>query len=63
MAVLFNAGVQVPLMPLVEVRGKALNAVPEQIGPTGVNTGDTIGLTTIVIVAGTAHCPAAGVKV
>ena len=33
-AVLFKAGDQVPVMPLLEVVGKALNVAPEQIAGT-----------------------------
>jgi hypothetical protein len=32
--VLFNAGNQVPLIPLLDVVGKALNVAPEQIAVT-----------------------------
>ncbi|MNS50251.1 hypothetical protein D3C72_828930 [compost metagenome] len=60
---MFRAGVQVPLIPLIELRGNAARAAPEQIGPTCVNTGVRIGFTTIVMVAGIAHCPADGVNV
>ena len=63
MAALFNAGLQVPLIPLLEVVGSAAKAVPEQIGATAVNVGVTFGLTVIVNVVVVAHCPAVGVKV
>lgn len=64
MAVLFRAGVHVPLMPFVELAGKAASVAPEQIGPTGVNVGVTIGLTVIVIVVVVTQEPVAfGVKV
>ncbi|RQO30966.1 hypothetical protein DBR32_09665 [Taibaiella sp. KBW10] len=62
-AVLFKAGAQVPVTPLLEVVGKGLNVVPVQIGATGVNAGVVFGLTVMVMVAVVAHCPAAGVKV
>jgi hypothetical protein len=62
-AVLFNAGDQVPVMPLLEVVGNADKVAPEQIGATAVNVGVTFGLTVIVKVAVVAHCPAVGVKV
>lgn len=62
-AVLFNAGDQVPVKPLFEVVGKAVKVCPLQIGATAVKVGVTFGLTTIVIVAVVAHCPAVGVKV
>ena len=54
-AVLFNAGLQLPLMPLLDVVGKAANAAPEQIAATGVNVGVTFGLTMIVKVVVVAH--------
>jgi hypothetical protein len=62
-SVLFNAGDQVPVMPLLEVVGNAERLAPEQIGATAVNVGVTVGLTVIVTVAVVAHCPASGVKV
>ena len=62
-AVLFKAGDQVPVIPFVDVVGKAANAAPEQIGATALNVGVTIGFTVIVIVVVVAHCPAVGVKV
>jgi len=36
---LFSAGVQLPVMPSIEVVGKADNASPEQIAATGVKVG------------------------
>ena len=62
-AVLFSAGDQVPVIPLLEVVGSAFNVPPEQIGATAVNVGVMFGLTTIVNVVVVAHCPAVGVKV
>jgi hypothetical protein len=62
-AVLLITGVQLPVIPFVEVVGKALNAAPEQIGATALNVGVKIGFTVMVIVAVFAHCPASGVKV
>jgi hypothetical protein len=61
--VLSNAGAQVPVIPLLEVVGSGGNVAPEQIGPTAVNVGVMLELTTIVIVAVVAHCPAVGVNV
>ncbi len=49
-AVLFNAGDQVPVIPLVEVVGKADKAAPEQIGPTGAKVGIKTGSILIVTV-------------
>ena len=62
-AILFKAGDQVPVIPLVEVIGNADNAAPEQIAETAANNGVTIGFTVMVKVAVLAHCPAVGVKV
>ena len=50
-AVLFNAGAQVPVMLLFEVVGKAANVAPEQIAGTAVKVGVTFGLTVTVTVA------------
>ena len=55
MAVLFNAGAQLPVMPLLEVVGSAVNVAPEQIGSTGSNVGVTFGLTVMVNVVVVAH--------
>lgn len=57
------AGDQLPLIPFVDVVGKADKAAPEQIGATCVNVGVTFGLTVIVNVTIEAHCPAVGVNV
>jgi hypothetical protein len=54
-AVLFNAGDHVPVMPLLDVVGRAESAAPEQIGATAVNVGVTLGLTVIVNVVAVAH--------
>ena len=54
-AVLFNAGDQVPVKPLLEVVGNGDNTAPEQIGATAVNVGVIFGLTVIVNVAVVAH--------
>ena len=62
-AVLFSAGDHVPVMPLVDVVGRAANVVPEHIGATAANAGVTFGFTVMVSVAVVAHCPAVGVKV
>ena len=61
--VLFNAGVQTPVIPFSDVVGNAANTVPEQIAATGVNVGVTFAFTVIVNVVGVAHCPAEGVNV
>ncbi len=62
-AVLFKAGAHVPLIPLLEVVGKAVKVAPEQIGATAVKVGVTGGFTVMVSVVVVAHCPALGVKV
>ena len=63
MAVLFKAGAQVPVMPLLEVVGSADKVAPEHIGATALKVGVTFGFTTIVNVVVVAHCPAVGVNV
>ena len=65
-AVLFNAGDQLPAILLFDVDGKALNVPPEQIAGTWVNVGVVNGFTVIVIVVVVAHVGDAvdvGVKV
>ena len=47
-AVLSNAGDHVPVMPLVEVVGKAVRASPAHIGATGLNAGAVPGVTVTV---------------
>ena len=54
-AVLFSAGAQVPVMPLLDVVGNANKVVPEQIGATALNVGVIFGLTVMVKVAVVAH--------
>ncbi len=60
---LSSAGDHVPVIPLVEVVGKAVSVDPEQNGPTDENVGVMFGVIVIVSVAGVAHCPAVGVNV
>ena len=60
---MFSAGAQVPVMPLLDVVGRADKVAPEQIGATAVNVGVMFGLTVIVNVVVVAHCPAVGVNV
>ena len=60
---LSSAGAHVPVMPFVDVVGRAVNVTPEQIGATAAKVGVTFGLTVIVSVVVVAHWPAAGVKV
>ena len=54
-AVLFNAGDHVPVIPFVDVVGSADNVAPEQIAATAVKVGITFGLTVIVSVVVVAH--------
>jgi len=54
-AVLSNAGAQVPVIPFVDVVGSAVRVAPEHIGATAVNVGVIFGLTVIVIVVVVAH--------
>ena len=49
--VLFNAGDQVPVTPLVEVVGNAASTAPEQTGATCTNSG-TVSVPVDVIVTG-----------
>lgn len=62
-AVLFNAGLQVPVMPFSDVVGKAFNTPPVHIGATGLNVGVMFGFTVMVKVVVVAHKPAVGVNV
>jgi hypothetical protein len=45
--VLFNAGVQLPVIPLLEVVGNGDKLPPEQIGATGVKVGTVLLFTLI----------------
>ena len=63
MAVLFKAGDQVPVMPLLDVVGRAVSVAPEQMGATAVKVGVIFELTVIVKAVVVAHCPAVGVNV
>ena len=58
-----NAGAHVPVTPLLEVVGNGVKVAPEHIGPTALNVGVMLELTTIVSEVVVAHCPAVGVKV
>ena len=62
-AVLFNAGDQLPLMPFNDVVGRADNIPPEQIAATALKVGVMFGLTVITNVVVVAHCPGVGIKV
>ena len=54
-AVLFKAGAQVPVIPLLELVGSGVSVAPEQIGATAVNVGVILVLTVMVSVAVVAH--------
>ena len=62
-AVVFKAGDHVPVIPLIDVVGNAVNVAPEQIGATCEKVGVILGFTVIVIVAVLAHWPAVGKNV
>jgi hypothetical protein len=51
------------VMPLFEVVGNGVKIAPVQIGPTAVNVGVILELTTIVNVVVVAHWPGSGVNV
>ena len=61
--VLFKAGDQVPVIPLLDVVGNGDNVCPVHIAETAVNVGVITGLTVIVMVVVVAHCPVFGVNV
>ena len=54
-AVLFKAGVHAPVIPFVDVVGKADNVPPEQIAATGVKVGVTFELTVTTVAADVAE--------
>ena len=62
-AVLMVAGLQVPLMPLLEEAGNVGAGLFRQSGPMAVNTGVTLEDIVMSMLTGAAHSPAAGVKV
>ena len=65
-AVLFKAGDQVPVIPLLEVVGKGDKTPPEHIAATGVKVGVKTGsilIDVVVKVAETQGWPGVGVKV
>ena len=64
MAVLHTvAGLQVPVILLVDVSGNTGVVLPAHIAATCVNNGVILLFTVTVSVAVVAHCPAVGVKV
>jgi hypothetical protein len=54
-AVLFKAGAHVPVIPLVDVVGRAASLAPEHIGAMAANVGVVFGFTVIVNVVVVAH--------
>ena len=52
---MLRAGAQLPVIPLLELVGKAGRVAPEQIGATAVKVGVMFGFTTIVKVVVVAH--------
>jgi hypothetical protein len=60
--VLIVAGFQVPVIPLIDVVGKAPGAAPTQYGPNAVNVGVVVAFIVTLIVVVIAH-PEDGVKV
>ena len=52
---LFRAGNHEPIIPLVEVVGKADKTSPEQIGATAAKVGVTLAVTFIIKVVVVAH--------
>ena len=61
-AELFIAGLQLPVIPLVDVVGKEKFS-PEQIGDIWLNVGVCLGVIFTIIVADVAHWPELGIKV
>ena len=60
---LMVVGLQVPVIPLVDVPGNVGAGEPEQKSGIAANVGVTFGVTVISSVVVVAHCPTAGVKV
>ena len=60
---LTTAGLQVPVIPLVDVVGNTGAVEPEQNAGIAAKVGVTLGVTVILSVVVVAHCPTAGVKV
>ena len=61
--VLSKAGLQLPVMPLLEVVGNGFRVSPEQMGDTASKTGVVFAITVMSRVVVTADWPASGVKV
>ena len=52
---MFSAGAHVPVIPLLDVVGRAVRVAPEQIGATAVKVGVMFGFTVMVSVVVVAH--------
>ena len=63
MVLSIEAGLHVPLIPLVEVVGNEGIVSPTQKGPIWLKVGGWVGIMTTVMSVTVAHCPASGVKV
>jgi hypothetical protein len=61
--VLFNAGDQVPVIPLLEVVGNADKVAPEQIGATALNVGTGIDAGCVMVTDAVVAHPFASVTV
>ena len=62
-AVLFNAGAHVPVIPLLDVVGNGAIVVPAHTAATALKVGAWFALTVMVNCAVVAHWPAVGVNV
>ena len=62
-AVLFNDGDQVPVMPSLDMAGSTASVSPKHNGPAAGKPGVIFCFTVIVNVVGFAHRPAVGVNV
>ena len=63
MVLLTIAGLQVPVIPFVDVVGSVGATAPLQMGAIALKVGNTEGLTVTVSVVVVVHCPTAGVNV
>ena len=62
MVLSIEAGLHVPLIPLVEVVGNGGIVSPTQKGPFWLKVGGWVGIITTVMSLAVAHCSASGVK-
>ena len=54
-AVLFNTGLHIPVIPLIDIVGNAVNVAPEQIGVITANVGVILGIIVTLSVCVVAH--------